>query len=100
MVAVCVCGAIFLRPASWRPYRVYAAAGAIMIIALLVFRVRVPNEFHEDFRHVFAGLVPFCLAYALVVARARRVSPALYWAGVGVGLSLIGASVAFFVHVP
>jgi len=100
MVAVCLCGAIFLRPASWRPYRVYAAAGAIMIIALLVFRVRVPNEFHEDFRHVFAGLVPFCLAYALVVARARRVSPALYWAGVGVGLSLIGASVAFFVHVP
>ena len=100
MVAFCACGAIFLRPASWRPYRVYATAGLIMIIALLAFRIRVPNEFHEDFRHVFAGLVPFCLAYALVVERARRVSSALYWTGMAVGLSMIGASVAFFAHVP
>jgi len=100
MVAFCAGGAVFLRPASWRPYRVYAAAGVIMLIALLAFRIRVPNEFHEDFRHVFAGLVPFCLAYALVVARARRLSPALYWIGLSAGVLMIGSSVLFFAHLP
>ena len=100
MVAACVCGAIFLRPVSWRRYRVYGSASLIMLIFLLAFRIAVPNEFHEDFRHVFALLVPFCLAYALVVARVRRVSKTLYWTGVGVGLLMAGASVVFFVRVP
>ncbi len=98
MVAACLCGAIFLRPTSWRRYRVYAGAVALMLAFLLAFRIRVPNEFHEDFRHVFAALVPFCLAYALVVDRARRASAALYWTGVGVALLMIGSSVAFFVR--
>jgi hypothetical protein len=44
--------------------------------------------------------VPFCLAYALVVDRARRVSGALYWTGVGVALLMIGSSVAFFARLP
>jgi hypothetical protein len=96
MVTVCLCGAIFLRPVPWRRYRVYAGGAVIMLIFLVAFRVRVPNEFHEDFRHVFAVLVPFCLAYALVVDRARRVSAALYWTGVGVALLMIGSSIAFF----
>jgi hypothetical protein len=100
MVAACLCGAIFLRPVRWRRYRVYACAVVIMLVFLVAFRVRVPNEFHEDFRHVFAILVPFCLAYALVVDRARRVSAALYWTGVGVALLMIGSSVAFFARVP
>ena len=100
MVTVCLCGAIFLRPESWRRYRVYAGAVVIMLIFLVAFRIRVPNEFHEDFRHAFAVLVPFCLAYALVVDRARRVSGALYWTGVGVALLMIGSSVAFFARLP
>jgi len=100
MVTICLCGAIFLRHVSWRRYRVYACAVVTMLIFLLAFRVRVPNEFHEDFRHVFAILVPFCLAYALVVDRARRVSAALYWTGVSVALLMIGSSVAFFARVP
>jgi len=100
MVATCLAGAIFLRGVPWRRYRVYAGAVAVMLVFLVAFRIRVPNEFHEDFRHVFAALVPFCLAYALVVDRLRRVSAALYWTGVGVGLSMIGASVVFFVRVP
>jgi hypothetical protein len=100
MVTVCLCGAIFLRRVPWRRYRVYACAVVIMLIFLVAFRIRVPNEFHEDFRHVFAVLVPFCLAYAVVVDRARRVSGALYWTGVGVALLMIGSSVAFFVRAP
>ena len=100
MVTVCLCGAIFLRRVPWRRYRVYACAVVTMLIFLVAFRIRVPNEFHEDFRHVFAVLVPFCLAYALVVDRARRVSGALYWTGVSVALLMIGSSVAFFARAP
>jgi len=96
MVTVCLCGAIFLRVVPWRSYRVYACAVVIMLIFLVAFRIHVPNEFHEDFRHVFAILVPLCLAHALVVDRLRRVSGALYWTGVGVALLMIGSSVAFF----
>ena len=100
MVTICLCGAIFLRGVPWRRYRVYACAVVTMLISLMAFRIRVPNEFHEDFRHVFPILVPFCLAYALVVDRARRVSGALYWTGVGVALLMIGSSVAFFARAP
>jgi hypothetical protein len=96
MVTTCLGGAIFLRRVPWRRCRVYACAVVIMLIFLVAFRIHVPNEFHEDFRHVFAVLVPFCLAHALVVARLRRVSGALYWAGLGVALLIIGSSVAFF----
>jgi hypothetical protein len=100
MVIICLGGAIFLRPVPWRRYRVYACAVVIMLVFLMAFRIRVPNEFHEDFRHVFPVLVPFCLAYALVVDRARRVSGTLYWSGVGIALLMIGSSVAFFAHAP
>jgi len=100
MVGICLCGAIFLRGVPWRRYRVYACAVVTMLIFLLAFRLHVPNEFHEDFRHVFPVLVPFCLAYVLVVDRARRVSGALYWTGVGIALLMIGSSVAFFARAP
>ncbi|HXU63519.1 MAG TPA: phospholipid carrier-dependent glycosyltransferase [Polyangia bacterium] len=100
MVSACLCGVVLLRPLPWRRYRVYVCAVASMLIFLVAFRIWVPNEFHEDFRHVFAILVPFCLAYALVVERARRVSGALYWTGVGVALLMIGSSVAFFARLP
>jgi hypothetical protein len=100
MVTVCLCGAIVLRRVPWRKYRVYACAVVTMLIFLVALRIRVPNEFHEDFRHVFAILVPFCLAYALVVDRARRVSGALYGTGVGVALLMIGSSVLFFARAP
>ena len=100
MVAICLCGAIFLPPEARRRYRVYACAIVIMLIFLVAFRIMVPNEFHEDFRHIFPVLVPFCVAYALVVDRARRVSGALYWTGVGVALLMIGSSMAFFARAP
>lgn len=100
MVAIGLCGAILLRPLPWRRYRVYASAVVIMLVFLVAFRVWVPNEFHEDFRHVFAILVPLGLAYAAIVERTRRVSPALYWTGVGVALLMMGSSVAFFARAP
>lgn len=96
LVTVCLGGAIVLRRVPWRRYRVYACGAVIMLVFLVAFRIQVPNEFHEDFRHVFPVLVPFCLAYALMVDRARRVSGALYWTGIGVALLMICSSVAFF----
>lgn len=100
MAAAGLCGAIFLRPLPWRKYRVYACAVVIMLTFLLAFRIGVPNEFHEDFRHVFAALPPLCLAYALVVARARRVAGSLYWTGVAVAVLMIGSSALFFARPP
>jgi len=100
MGVICLGGVIFLRGVPWRRYRVYAGAVVIMLVFLLAFRIHVPNEFHEDFRHVFAALVPLCLAYVLVIDRFRRVSGALYWTGVGVALLMVSCSVVFFARVP
>jgi hypothetical protein len=100
MATVCLGGAILVRRLPAGRSRVYAWASVIMIVFIVAFRIRVPNEFHEDFRHVFPLLVPFCVAYALVVDRARRVSGALYWTGVGIALLMIGSSVAFFARAP
>jgi hypothetical protein len=100
MVTVCLGGALFMRQVPWRRYRVYVGAAIIMFTFLLAFRIRAPNEFHEDFRHIFPALVPFCVGYAVIVDRARRVSRVLYWAGVTVALLMVGSSVAFFVRMP
>ena len=40
-----------------------------MFAFLVAFRVRAPNEFHEDFRHIFPALVPLCLGYVKVFER-------------------------------
>jgi hypothetical protein len=100
MAAVCALALPFLRGVSWRTYRVYVAAAAIMFLFLLAFRIRAPNEFHEDFRHIFPALAPFCLGYVIIVERLGRFRDSLRKAGVAVGLSMVAASVAFFVRLP
>jgi hypothetical protein len=100
MVAVCVVALPVLGRASLRKYRAYIASVAIMVLFLLAFRLRAPNEFHEDFRHIFAALPPFCLCYAAVVVRLGRYSKVAHHAGVALALLMIALSIAFFARLP
>src|SRR6478735_3192759 len=83
-----------------RKYRVYLVSVAIMVLFLLAFRLRAANEYHEDFRHIFAALVPFCMCYAAVVANSSRYSKLLNLAGTALALLMIICSLAFFLRVP
>lgn len=96
MVAVCIAGVMLVRPVDWRRYRAVAIASACLLSFLAAFRMAIPTPFHEDFRHVFPILVPFCLVYAKSVERFGRRSVALHHVGVGLGALMIAASVAFF----
>jgi 4-amino-4-deoxy-L-arabinose transferase-like glycosyltransferase len=98
MVAVCAVGLLFLRGPQLRKYRVYVGTSALMFAFLVAFRVRAPNQFHEDFRHIFPVLVPFCLGYTVAVERAGRYRPALRVAGLAIGATLAAASALFFVR--
>jgi hypothetical protein len=100
MAAVGALALRFLRGALWRSHRVYVAGAAILLLFLLAFRIRVPNPFHEDFRHVFPALVPFCLVYVTVVERLGRFHHLFRKAGIAIGLCMIASSVAFFVRLP
>jgi hypothetical protein len=78
-----------------------------MFACLIAFRIRAPNEFHEDFRHIFPALVPFCLAYAKILERLDRSSWKPSWVrqglrgtGIAIGLSMVLASAAFFTQLP
>lgn len=97
MVASCLLGLpVLLRGARLRKYRVYLVTSAMMLLFLVAFRLRAPNEFHEDFRHIFPALVPFCLGYAGVVEHVARYSKALRAAGFSLGAAMVLASAAFF----
>jgi len=98
MLGACVLGLPVLGRAALRKNRVYLASVAIMVLCLLAFRLRAPNEFHEDFRHIFAALVPACLGYARIVTKSASRSKALPAAGVVLALWMVGASIAFFVQ--
>jgi hypothetical protein len=100
MTAVGALSLSFLRGVNWRRYRVVVAAAAIMLAFLVAFRLRLPNPFHEDFRHIFPALVPLCLGYVAVVERLGRIHPLLQKAGMTIGLSMVASSVAFFVRIP
>ena len=107
MVASCLIALPFLRGGWWRRYRVYLGGTLIMFAFLVAFRVRAPNEFHEDFRHIFPSLVPFCLGYAKIFERLERSSGKPSWllqglrgTGIAVGLSMALASATFFARMP
>lgn len=100
MLTLCVAALPFMRNVDLRKYRAYVGAGAIMLAFLVAFRIRAPNEFHEDFRHIFPALVPFCLGYALIVERLGRFSKALRLAGVAIGVGMAISSVVFFARLP
>ncbi|MDF3071907.1 MAG: uncharacterized protein K0R38_7508 [Polyangiaceae bacterium] len=103
MAATAAISALAMARASLqqlRRHRVYALTCALMLVFLLAFRLRAPNEFHEDFRHIFPALAPFCLGYAALVQRAGRRFKLLYFAGFGLGLAMVVSSAAFFIPVP
>jgi len=102
LLVMAVGGALaFVRSrANLRRYRAYIVASAVMLLSLLAFRVALPNEYHEDFRHIFPILAPFCLGYAKLVARIGRSSVRLRQGGVGLALSMVAASIGFFARVP
>ena len=107
MVATCLIALPFSSGGSLRQYRVYLGATLIMLAFLVAFRVRAPNEFHEDFRHIFPALVPFCLGYAKILERLGRSSGKPSWlrqglrgTGIAVGLSMVVASAVFFARLP
>jgi hypothetical protein len=109
MGASCLIALPLLRGGSLplRQYRVYLGGTLIMFAFLVAFRVRAPNEFHEDFRHIFPALVPLCLGYAKIVERLGRSSGKPSWllqglrgTGIAMGLSMVLASAAFFARLP
>lgn len=96
MALVCSLGLPLLGTASIRKNRVYVVSVAIMGLFLLAFRLRAPNEFHEDFRHIFAALAPFCLAYAAVVTRLNQYSKLASGVAIACALAMVALSAAFF----
>jgi hypothetical protein len=100
MLAVCVAGLPLMRRAHLQKYRAYLGVAVIMFLFLVAFRIRAPNGNHEDFRHIFPALVPFCLGYATVVERLGRHSKVLYPAGAAVALLMALSSLVFFARIP
>lgn len=96
MAAACLVAAPFVPRESLKACRVYLATPVIMLAFLVAFRVRAPNAFHEDFRHIFPALVPFCLAYAGVVEKWGRGSRLLRHVGTTIGWLMAATSVLFF----
>jgi len=100
MLLSCSIGALGMRTASLRKVRIHLVAPAIFFAFLLAFRLRLPNEYHEDFRHIFPVLVLFCLGYVKSIEHFGRRSKIFRHAGVAVGLLMVTSSVAFFVRAP
>lgn len=97
LLAICLSGARLIRRADFRQCRVYLASIVIFVAFLLAFRLRAPNEFHEDFRHIFAVLGPMCLVYVMVVERLRPINKLLYVLSAATGVAMALVSAAFFV---
>jgi 4-amino-4-deoxy-L-arabinose transferase-like glycosyltransferase len=100
MGAFCLVALPALRGARLRDCRAYWVSTVVLFAFLVAFRIRAPNEFHEDFRHIFPALVPLCLGYATAVERVRLVSRGLHFVGVAVALLMITSSAAFFLRLP
>jgi hypothetical protein len=100
MVVVCIAAWPLVRPLDWPRYRAIVLASVCLLSFLAAFRMAIPTPFHEDFRHVFPLLVPFCLVYAKSVERIGSRSALLGKVGVGLGALMIAASAAFFVRRP
>jgi hypothetical protein len=98
MVAVCIAAWPWVRPLAWLRYRAIVLGSVCLLGFLAAFRMAIPTPFHEDFRHVFPLLVPFCLVYAKSVERIGSRSATLFRLGVGVGALMMATSVAFFVR--
>jgi hypothetical protein len=100
MVLVCAVTLPFVRSVDWPRYRALVIAAGALLVLLVAFRMLVPSPFHQDFRHIFPILVPFCLVYAKVVERLGHWSVVLYGTGVAIGLLMVASSLTFFARIP
>jgi hypothetical protein len=100
MLAACLAAAPFVRREALRAHRVYLGTPVIMLAFLVAFRVRAPNAFHEDFRHIFPALVPFCFVYVSVVEKLGRASRLLRYGATTIGLLMVVTSTVFFARAP
>jgi Dolichyl-phosphate-mannose-protein mannosyltransferase len=98
MLGSCAFGALLLRGLQWRKVRVYFVTSAILFAFLVAFRVRAANPYHEDFRHIFPALVPFCMGYLALVMRASRASKHWRTAGFVIAAGMVISSAAFFIR--
>ena len=99
VLGVCLVGALKLRRASVQKYAVYLAAPIISFLFLVGFRVLAPNEFHEDFRHIFPALAMLCLGYAKTVERFGWSSRAWTYGGYSVAVAVAACSLVFFLRI-
>lgn len=99
IVAVAAVGLVTRPLAKLRAYRVPLTALGFLLAFLLAFRLRAPNEYHEDFRHILVALVPCCLGYAKLYEGFARTKSALRFAVLGPGLVMVGASILFFLRI-
>ncbi len=100
MLVACLLGLFGLRLASLQKHRIYFVAPVILLTFLIAFRLVVPNEYHEDFRHIFPALALFCLGYVKSVELLGRRSRILRHAGAAIGLLMVSSSIAFFLRAP
>ena len=100
MVLVCIAAWPFVRPFGWRRYRAVVLSSVCLLSFLIAFRIAIPTPFHEDFRHVFPLLVPFCLVHVKSVERIGSRSALLGKIGIGLGGLMAALSAAFFVRGP
>lgn len=98
MLVLGVATLAFVRPLPWSRYRVLVCMSAAMLLFLLAFRIRLPNPFHEDLRHIFPVLVPMCLVYAKAVEHLGRRSRVLYGTGLALALIMMVSSAGFFLR--
>ncbi len=98
LIAIGLWGALPGATGWLKRHRVYVAAGVSLLACLVAFRLRIPNEFHEDFRHIFSALPLIVLGYCRGLERTR--SGLFATLGRAIALLMIACSVYFFTAGP
>ena len=99
MVVFGTVGTVLLRSVERRRHRVLLGSIAMLIAFAMAFRILIPAPHHNDFRHIFALLVPAAVVYASATLRLERfgaLGRACATVGVLVAAAQSATSVAYF----